>query len=220
MSVNHRASGLSLGVPEYANVTLHTLRLTQAMGSPSQAYVDVRAAELVSAAQATIGRASTAKLSADLAFVQGGGATDAVQSTLLVQLVATHDAAMKALRMVGEAKYPETAKLYGTLAPKLLNAFTRQVEALNKLQRGGEQVIKHIHIDNRHGGQAVVADTFVKGGQPAEIGDQSHAAAAIGASAAMLGYDPAGNGMPIASREGEAAVPNAWRDESRRAEGE
>jgi hypothetical protein len=222
MSVSERGEGgLSIGAAEDANATLHALRQMQAMASSSEDYVNVRTAELVTSAHATLGgRASTTKLCADLAFVQGANATDTVQSTLLVQMIATHDAALKALRMVGEAKYPETAKLYGALAPKLLNAFTRQVEVLAKLQRGGEQVIKHIHIDNRHGGQAVVADTFVKGGHASEIGDQSHAAAAIGAGAAMLGYDPAGNGMPVACGPGEEAMQDARRDEPRRARGE
>lgn len=42
------------------------------------------------------------------------------------------------------------------------------VEALAKLMRGGEQVVKHVHV--YEGGQAVVADTFNHGGLPGVVG--------------------------------------------------
>jgi hypothetical protein len=48
------------------------------------------------------------------------------------------------------------------------------IEALDRLARGGEQVIKHVHVDNR-GGQAVIADTVQTGGQNGKIEEQPHA---------------------------------------------
>lgn len=38
------------------------------------------------------------------------------------------------------------------------------VESLDRLVRGGEQVVRHIHVDNR-GGQAMIADTINTGGE-------------------------------------------------------
>ena len=137
-----------------------------------------------------------------------GGAADA------------HDAAMTALSRAASAEYVEQAKVFGNLSTKLLNAFTRQAEALAKLQRGGEQVVRHIHIDNRHGGQAIVAETFVKGGQNAEIGNQAHATDPACASPALLGYDASGDGMPISCGERAEALPITRRQGNRRTKGQ
>ncbi len=44
----------------------------------------------------------------------------------------------------------------GNMAVKLLRTFTMQVEALAKLQRGGEQVVKVVHV--HPGAQAIVGN--------------------------------------------------------------
>lgn len=67
----------------------------------------------------------------------------------------------------------------------------------------------------RSGGQAVVADTFHNhsgGLENADTVKQSHAAGAASQGMAMLGKDTEGNGVPIASREREAAMQDARRD--------
>src|SRR3546814_18977050 len=51
----------------------------------------------------------------------------------------------------------------GNLSVKLMRTFTAQIEALTKLRRGGEQVVRHIHVDNS-GGQAVITETVQTGG--------------------------------------------------------
>lgn len=158
-------------------------------------------------------------LNADLAFVRGGQADDPVQAAMLVQMAATHDAAMTALTRSARAEYVEQAKVFGNLSVKLLNAYTRQAEALAKLQRGGEQVVRHIHIDNRHGGQAIVAETFVKGGQNAEGEGQSHAAGTAGAIATLPCPDAVGGAVPIPGGERPEAMPDARRHKSGRAKG-
>ncbi len=43
-------------------------------------------------------------------------------------------------------------------------------------------------------------------------GKQSHAAIFIGKSTPLLGENTAGNGVPIPSRKGKAAMQNARRD--------
>lgn len=75
------------------------------------------------------------------------------------------------------------------------------VEALVKLTRGGEQVVRHVHV--HEGGQAVVADTFTHvaaGGQGGGlIGNdgQCHAATSACASSALPRPNPAQNGVPV-----------------------
>jgi hypothetical protein len=72
--------------------------------------------------------------------------------------------------------------------------------------------VKHVHVDNR-GGQAVIADTVhTGGGGLLQSDEQPHATAATGASAALPCPDPLGNGMPVPSRERQAALSDARRD--------
>jgi hypothetical protein len=209
-----------LDTPEGESVTLHALRMVGTMGANSADYVYDRASDLTNyfAKQDSLG-ATPQRISAAVAFVSGGNPADTVQSSLLVQMAATHDAAMRALANAGAAPFIEQTQMFGNLATKLLNAYARQAETLNKLQRGGEQVIKHVHIDNRHGGQTVVTDTIVRGGADGQEREQPHAAIAVGASAALLGHDAQGNGVPIPGSERQAAMQDARGDQSGRTGG-
>jgi hypothetical protein len=86
------------------------------------------------------------------------------------------------------------------------------METLARMRRGGEQVVRHVHVDNR-GGQAVIAENVQTGGKGnGKIDDQSHATGTAGLGPALLGADPFGNGVPIPGREGEAAMSDARRN--------
>ena len=187
--------------PESA--TLNWLRLTEGMASSSTDYATIRMEDL-GQYHGSRENLTTETLNASIAFVRGAKAEDTVQSTLAVQMAATHDAAMKALNRIGSSQYVEQVQLFGNLANKLLNTFTRQAEVLAKLQRGGEQTIKHVHIDNR-GGQAVVTDTVVSGGLNEKTGHQPDAF-----GPALLSADPFGSGVPVPGSEGQEALSHAW----------
>ena len=205
----------TVGPDDSDNTTLYALRLSGAMASRSMAYIDERLADLATYHKRSNRRGATStNMESSVAFVAGAKPQDTVQSSLAVQMAATHDAAMRALGMIGTSEFTEQAKLYGNLATKLLNAYTRQAETLAKLQRGGEQVIKHVHIDNR-GGQAVVTDQLVTGGHDERMQGQAHEQGARGPS--LLGHDPQGNGVPISSDAGKEAVQASWGAVSGRA---
>lgn len=120
-----------------------------------------------------------------LAFVGGCNCQNEMQAKLAVQTALTNDAATRALKVVGSADMIDVARVYGDLAVKLLRTSTAQFEALAKLQRGGEQVVRHIHVDNR-GGQAVFAETVQTGGQNAGSGHQPYAASESIISGALV----------------------------------
>jgi hypothetical protein len=131
---------------------------------------------------------------------------------LLVQMYVTHDAAVRALSQLGSAQWVPQAQTFGNLAAKLLRTSQGQMETLSRMRRGGEQVVRHIHVDNR-GGQAVIAENVNTGGlKNGKIGNQSNATGTAGIGPAMLGTDPLGSGVPIPSREGQAAMQDARRD--------
>ena len=115
-------------------------------------------------------------------------------------------------------EYLGAMESYMRLALKAQAQSRATIEALERLANGHVQTVKHVHVNE--GGQAVIAETVHTGGQAnGKIADQSHRATTgpVGIGPALLGADPCGSGVPIASGEGAEAVQNARRDESRRA---
>tara|TARA_R110000824_G_scaffold62111_5_gene164675 strand:- start:557 stop:1117 length:561 start_codon:yes stop_codon:yes gene_type:complete len=70
--------------------------------------------------------------------------------------------------------YFGAAERFMRLAMKAQAQCRTTIEALDRLARGGEQVIKHVHVDNR-GGQAVIAASVQTGGGNAKMEEQPHA---------------------------------------------
>jgi hypothetical protein len=188
------------------------LDLSDAFGTFSLDLAQARLNELIRWYMHGDARGSSSDVNAGLAFVHGCQPKTPVEATLATQMVMTNHAALRALSMAERnLHYPEHAQTLGNLAAKLLNTFTRQAEALAKLQRRGEQVIRHVHIDNRFGGQAVVTEQVVTGGVNGKGLDQPY-----GPGATMPGPDALGYGVPIASHEGQEALSSARRSFSGR----
>jgi len=105
-----------------------------------------------------------------------------------------------------------TTESYSRIALRAQANCRATLEALIHLHQPREQTVKHVHVNE--GGQAVVADHLHVGGKKnGKSDEQSHATGATGDCAALPRPDPEGNGVPIPSREGEAAMQNARRDE-------
>lgn len=211
---------VGIGPPEGANVTLVALRTVEAFATTSQELSDRRVTDLANYFDAASnGNLTTELFGSGVAFVHGVGASNPVEATLAVQMAATHDMAMRLLGRVGRAQYVDQIQLFGNLANKLLNTFARQAEALAKLQRGGEQVVKHIHLDNR-GGQAIVTDTVVTGGVSGRSGDQPYGADLAGVCAALPGPDPLGQAVSVPGHAGAEALSPARGSVTRGTQGE
>lgn len=103
-------------------------------------------------------------VNAGLALLSAIRPENELEAALATQMVGTHSLACELLGRAKGTDRNDHIQLYGGLAVKLMRTFTGQIEALTKLRRGGEQIVRHIHVDNR-GGQAVVADTVNVGGQ-------------------------------------------------------
>lgn len=80
---------------------------------------------------------------------------------------------------------------------KLLGTSQRQMETLARMRRGGEQVVKHVHVDNR-GGQAVIAENVNQGVGTAKSEDQSLATGNSRGGSALLRHETQDDGVPIA----------------------
>lgn len=115
-------------------------------------------------------------------------------------------------------EYLGATETYGRIALKAQAQSRATLEALAKLHQPREQTVRHVHVNE--GGQAVIADQFHNhaGGQEnGKTDEQSHATGAAGIGPALLGADPFGDRVPIPSRKGAEAMPNARGDESGRA---
>jgi hypothetical protein len=129
------------------------------------------------------------------------------------------DLASRAAMNRGE--YLNAAETYMRLALKAQAACRATIDSLAKLHQPREQTVRHVHVNE--GGHAVVAEQFhhhAGGRENAKIVNQPHApgtAAGPGQSATLPSPHPLGDGVPIAGREGEAAMQDARRDKPRRA---
>lgn len=153
------------------------------------------------------------------------GSEDLTTDILITQAVTLDATFTDMLRRasLNFGQYPEAAERYMRMAMKAQANCRVTLEALTKVQRGGEQIVKHVHVDNR-GGQAVIAETINSGGGPhnGKYVDQCQAtgATAAGVFASLPGANPLGAALPITSGEGEAAVQDARRDQSGSTEGQ
>jgi hypothetical protein len=115
-------------------------------------------------------------------------------------------------------QYLDAAERYARLAMKAQANSRAALEALVKLHQPREQTVRHVHVNE--GGQAVIADQFhhhTGGQENAENADQCHATGTAGPSAALPSTNPLRDGVPVPCGEGQAAMQDARRNQSRRA---
>jgi hypothetical protein len=101
-----------------------------------------------------------------------------VEALLAVQIAMTHVAAMRMLTELNRLNphvSPGGVAIAGTVSAKLLRAFAGQAEALAKLRRPAEQVVRVERVNVAAGGQAIVgAVTHPSRGSFQESGDQPY----------------------------------------------
>ena len=91
-----------------------------------------------------------------MAALTGIGPRDEIEAMLATQMVATHVAAVKALKRLKASVNTTQQDSNGNLAVKLLRTFTMQLEALQRYRGKGQQkvTVEHVHVNA--GGQAIV----------------------------------------------------------------
>jgi hypothetical protein len=102
-------------------------------------------------------------MNAALAMVDGIAPVNEVEAALATQMAATHDLAMGMLNRTKHADGLNQVAVYGSLSVKLLRAFTAQVEALDRLRRGGGQTVRVEHVHVHSGGRAIVGNVETGG---------------------------------------------------------
>lgn len=105
--------------------------------------------------------ADTLAIANALALVAAIAPENELEANIAVQMVAANEATMHCFRRMKGAEFMEQMAAYSNMANKAARTFALHMEALHKARRGGEQVVKHVHV--YEGGQAVVADTIHNG---------------------------------------------------------
>jgi hypothetical protein len=163
--------------------------------------------------------ASTAAIAGTMAAARNGD--KAMPSDILAAQAVVLDTMFTELARrsaINMGQHIDAADRYMRLALKAQANCRATLEALAKLHQPREQTVKHVHVNE--GGQAIVADQFHQhtgGEENGKNSEQSYATGPAGEGPALLGTDPEGNGVPIPGGERPEAVPNARRDQSRRA---
>lgn len=147
-----------------------------------------------------------------LALIEGAKPTNEVEAVLAVQLAVTHELALQAARRALRIDQIPQYDSAGNMAVKLLRTVTMQMEALAKLQRGGEQVVKVVHV--HPGAQAVIGTVNATGGRGSEGNEnQPHAPSrADERDPAMFGHEQTlSMPLPGSGRDRQASLPDARR---------
>jgi hypothetical protein len=191
-------------------------RLDDAFGSPSDAFGISQLNALSNALRTKEGEVDNTALNAALAVVDGVRPSNEIEAMLAGQMAITHSLAMEMLGRARRVYQIPQVDCAGNLAVKLLRTYTAQTEALAKLRRGGEQVVRVEHVHVHPGAQAIVGNVSqgTGGGALNETGEQPHAkpetaALAYAPVSPMRSQDTAREPVPVASGEREETVPDA-----------
>jgi hypothetical protein len=154
---------LVVGEGSEANKTLHGMRVYEALGSRSNGFVDDTLRRLSASLPLTGDeKLDSQMVTSAIALISAVGPQDELETTMALQMVAANEAALVAFRRSGKTEYIEHATAYSNMGNKAMRSFALHAETLAKLRRGGEQVVRHVHVNE--GGQAVIAGIVNTGG--------------------------------------------------------
>ena len=188
-------------------------RTADAFGSSGMAFALSQLNQIMTACRDNDGKIDATRVNAMLSIVEAAKPTNELQAALAVQMAMTHFATLALMCRAMKADQISQFDSAGNMTVKFARTFAMQVEAFAKLQRGGEQIVKVVHV--HPGGQAIVGNVTTGtsgasgtgGGVLDENGNQAHAKAIAAAPAApamqeMRGNDAEWQPLPITRGEG------------------
>lgn len=147
---------------EKGDDVLNSIRLYDAFGSASAQFTGSMLARLGRATGLTGNEeVDSEKVAGAVAMIAAVAPQNELEATMALQMVAANEAALNCFERAGRAEFLEHATAFSNMANKAMRSFALHAEAIAKLRRGGEQVVKHVHVSE--GGQAVIARTINTG---------------------------------------------------------
>jgi hypothetical protein len=202
--------------PQHTDLNGHVCLLNETFGTTSGDFLNSSVLQLANVTMRN-NKSSLEGLNASLALVGAIAPENELEAALASQMAATHELSMEMLRRTRTTDNREAMREYGNMATKLTRTFTTQMKALSDWRRGGEQVVRHVHVNQ--GGKAVVAETI-------NIGDRQNGNTAFNPhgpcgpderSTALPCPNEAGHPLPMSGDEGPDPLPAARRkDQGRR----
>jgi hypothetical protein len=217
VKVEHTGTGALSVVSPHSDELGWTVRLNDTFGTASHSFAKTQLLHLVGIASGE-GAGTEAAINSMLASVGAAKPSNEMEAQLVVQMAATHQAAMQSLTRATNSNNYEVMEAAGNLANKLLRTYAKQAEALAKLQRGGQQKVTVEHVHVYQGGQAIVGNVSHAAPSPdrgaPKTGSQPHAlvgaaALAFSTGGPVLCPDEDRELMHVASGEREGSMPDA-----------
>ncbi len=134
------------------------LRLKNAFGTASSAFVGASLQQLIAAARLPNSGISEIAVNASLAFIEGAKPKGEVECALVMQMACTHAAAMAVLGTFAGVHADRNMVPRASAAARLMRAYATQVETLRRLRNGGSQVVRVEHVHVNEGGQALIGN--------------------------------------------------------------
>ncbi len=216
--------GMTLS-PDFGSKTSYSFRQLDAFGTTSYAFAGHSIGWLAAIARKK-GESlpDQQEMNAALAVVSGFQPENELEAMLLMQMYAAHGASAEMMVRMRQASTVEETQNYGAMGTKMMRTFIAQVEALNKIRKGGEQTVRveHVHVYPR--GQAIVGAVTQHsqgGGGTQENLGQPHGpidpkALAFAPGAPVWREEPGREALPVTSDEGEDTVPVPRRSQGKR----
>ncbi|TCJ38821.1 hypothetical protein E0504_10910 [Parafrankia sp. BMG5.11] len=202
---------LALGSP-HDDEQGNAVHLAETFATRSDDFVSTTLMHLANAT-AQGGAPSVPGINTSLALIGAIAPRDELEAALAAQIAATHDLSMAMIARTKTAQQAELMRDFGNIATKLQRTMTAQIKALSDWRRGGEQVVRHLHI--YEGGQAVVAETVNVGGpQNENLGFKPHEQGAF--IAPVPGTYAAGHSLSVSGSPGADPLQAPRRENTRR----
>jgi hypothetical protein len=181
VTVQHKPPGPANVAADHPDKSLWLAKLNASMGTTEWPFANKILGELMNSACAGSNSQPLAEhdLNAALAGMHGIGPKDEAEAMLAAQMIATHTAAMSALRRLKGVENIPQQDSNGNLAVKLLRTYALQLETLARYRGKGQQkvTVEHVHVHS--GGQAIVgavnSHTSRGGGGATKTEHQPHA---------------------------------------------
>jgi hypothetical protein len=177
-------------------------KLQASMGTVEWPFANKLLGELLSATceRSAAPQVLVEDVNAALAAMHGMTPKDEAEAMLVAQMLATHSAAMIALRRLKAAENIPQQDSNGNLAVKLLRTYAIQLEALARYRGKGQQTVRVEHVHVHSGGQAIVGAVATGGRGTDEIERQPHAIAHSPGETLSGTIEADREAVPIASR--------------------
>lgn len=144
--------------PDHSNGADDCARIMEMLGTTDPDFAKGIYAQLISASYRGDGRYDAVGLFFSLAAIKGKKPKDQFQTMLVAQAAVTHVLTMKHAGQLAQADNLAILDSAERAYNKLARTFIMQLEAINRLETGGEQKVTVQNVSVSEGGQAIVGN--------------------------------------------------------------